>query len=258
MPLAEVHYVSRSVGLNMGMNVLLPGGNNPGPFPVFYLLHGLTDDHTIWSRRSNIEWYVEGLPLIVVMPETGRGWYSNSKSHPGRNYEDAFIKDVVGFVDRTFRTIPKREARVLGGLSMGGYGAVKMALKFPDLFCAAASHSGPLMHPLHKLWEHNRPAAAELEPEFLALFGSDWRGGGDDLVALARKCPARKRPKLWIDCGVRDFLIENNREFHRELKKQKFPHTYKEFEGVHDWKYWDEHVKDAIAFHADVLGIKRK
>jgi S-formylglutathione hydrolase FrmB len=256
MSLIKVHLRSNAVGLNMGMNVLVPDGR-PGPFPVFYLLHGLTDDHTIWGRRSNIECYSEGLPLIVAMPETGRGWYVNAKSQPGRNYEDLIIKDVVGFMDRTFRTIPTRAGRAIGGLSMGGWGAVNLSLKHPDMFCSVTSHSGPLVHPMYKLWEDNKPDAANLEPEFIGIFGKTWRGTGSDNVMLAKKCPKGRRPKMRIDCGTEDFLLRNNRDFHKALVAMKFEHEYEEFPGAHHWDYWDLHVKDALAFHCRNLGIKR-
>ncbi len=114
----------------------------PGPFPVFYLLHGLSDNHTSWLRWSNIDAYVRGLPLIVVMPNGERGFYTDSQANPKAAFETNLITDIVGFVDRTFQTIPTRAGRVIAGLSMGGYGAVKLALKHPHLFCAAVSHSG--------------------------------------------------------------------------------------------------------------------
>ena len=90
---------------------------------------------------------MEGLPLMVVMPDGGRGWYSDSATEPAGAFETFIVRDLVRFVDRTFRTRAERSGRVLGGLSMGGYGAIKLALKHPRLFCAAASHSGALSRP---------------------------------------------------------------------------------------------------------------
>jgi S-formylglutathione hydrolase FrmB len=137
---------------------------------------------------------------------------------------------------------------------MGGYGAVKLALKFPHLFCAATSHSGPLMTPLYK--PETRPKDYQpMLTEFESIFGPDWQGGPNDPVALAQKCPLHLRPALRLDCGVGDFLLEQNRDFHTHLQSLPYPHEYEEFPGEHNWAYWDTHIQDAIRFHSKVLKI---
>ncbi|MGN6371134.1 MAG: alpha/beta hydrolase [Phycisphaerae bacterium] len=280
MALANLSYFSPALKTTTALTAILPD-SGPGPFPVFYLLHGLGDDHTIWSRRTSIERYVSGIPLIVVMPGTARGWYTNAATPPGLPYEDHLTTDVLSLVDRLFPTIPRREGRVIGGLSMGGYGAIKLALKFPDLFCSATSHSGPLMTPLHKPELRPKEFAPQLA-EYQSIFGADWQGGPNDPAALAKKCPLHLRPALRIDCGLSDFLLDQNREFHTHLDALHFPHEYHEFEGEHnctccgnkhtctcdgggplnpwsarhDWAYWDRHIQDAILFHCKNLRIK--
>ena len=172
----------------------------------------------------------------------------------GRAYEDYFVKDVVGLVDGMFPTIARREGRAIGGLSMGGYGAVKMGLKYPEMFCSVTSHSGAVMTPLHK--PETRPEQYQSQrAEYEGIFGMDWRGGGNDPVALAEKCPVGLRPAMRLDCGTGDFLLEQNRDFHAALLGMEFSHEYEEFEGEHNWAYWDLHVREAIAFHRRVLGI---
>src|SRR5438045_2826240 len=121
------------------MNVILPEKGN-GPFPVYYLLHGLSDDYTIWHRRTSIERYVSELPLIVVMPAGYRGFYTDAEQGPA--YGRYMIEDVIGFVERTFPASSKRSARCVGGLSMGGYGALRLGLAHPNMFVSANSHSG--------------------------------------------------------------------------------------------------------------------
>src|SRR5579862_5893949 len=143
MALCEIHFWSNSLTKMTAVNVIVPEGQK-GPFPVFYLLHGLSDDYSAWCRRTSIERYVADLPLIVVMPDGGRGFYCDAIENPRQNYESAIVKDLIGFIDNTFPTVSKREGRVIGGLSMGGYGALKLAVKFPELFCATVSHSGAL------------------------------------------------------------------------------------------------------------------
>lgn len=252
MALLSVNFSGNSIGLATSMNVVVPD-SGPGPFPVFYLLHGLSDDHSIWLRRTSIERYVAGVPMIVVMPTTHRGFYTNGQGPGTYRYEDHIVKDVVGFVDRVFPTIKGREGRVIGGLSMGGYGAVKLALKYPEMFCAATSHSGAMYGPM--LTPVKKDGKVEYEPEFVAMFGEKYLGGDDDLIALAKKCPKAKRPALRIDCGTEDFLLEHNRAFAAELKKLKFAHEYAEYPGAHNWDYWDTHVREAIGFHRGQLGV---
>ncbi len=230
--------------------IILPEGKS-GPFPVFYLLHGLSDDHTAWVRRTSIERYVEALPLIVVMPNGERSFYTDSKSNPTAAYETYLVSDLISFVDNTFQTLSNREGRVIGGLSMGGYGALKIALKHPDLFCAAVSHSGAAGFASRSFSNGDDEWAREWVP----VFGEHPQGGPEDVFALAKKVDRTMLPALRIDCGVDDFLIEDNRRFHQHLEDLGIPHEYEEFPGEHNWAYWDIHVQEAIAFFANVLGL---
>ena len=255
MALAQLSYFSPSLKTTTALTAILPDAAL-GPIPVFKLRHALGDDHTIWSRRTSIERYAAAYPMIIVMPGTARGWYTNAATPPGLSYEDHIIKDVLPLIDRTFSTLPQREARVIGGLSMGGYGAIKLALKFPHLFCSATSHSGALLTPLHKPETRPKDFAPQLA-EFQSIFGPNWQGGPNDPLALAKTCPSHLRPSLRLDCGLNDFLLEQNREFHAHLDSLHFPHEYHEFEGDHNWAYWDQHIQDALAFHAKVLKIPR-
>src|SRR3954466_2840151 len=143
MAFATINYFSRSLLKASAFNVVFP--DDPSilrPWGVFYLLHGLSDDHTIWARRTSIERYVAGLPLVVVMPDGGRGWYTNAAE--GDAYEDDLIRDIRGLVERTFPVKAERSGRAIGGVSMGGYGAVKLGLKHHDQFASVHSHSGAL------------------------------------------------------------------------------------------------------------------
>lgn len=245
MALCELHFFSRVLGQQTAANVILPQTAQHGPFPVFYLLHGLSDDHTSWVRRTSLERYVDDLPLIVVMPNGGRGFYTDAAQ--GFAYESALVRELVPFIDRMFNTRSERAGRCIGGLSMGGYGAIKLALKFPDLFCSATSHSGALTK------AHLR-RAGETE-EFDRIFGLNATGNSNDIFALAEKIERARWPALRIDCGTEDFLLERSREFHAHLEKLGFPHEYAEFPGAHEWSYWDQQVQEAITFHCRHLGI---
>jgi S-formylglutathione hydrolase FrmB len=248
MAFLQVNYFSKSIGKMAAMNVLVPEGEEQGPYPVFYLLHGLSDDHTAWMRRTSIERYTQEYPLIVVMPDGGRSFYTDALEGPA--YESAIMGDVIGFVDRTFPTLASRKGRAIGGLSMGGYGALKLGLKHPDRFCSVNSHSGA------PAFAH-RSLDPEKDREFTRVFGANPSGGPEDVFALAEKIDRSTLPALRIDCGTEDFLIDQNRAFHDHLTQLNLPHEYEEFPGAHDWAYWDTHVQTALAFHARNLGIEK-
>jgi putative tributyrin esterase len=245
MAFSELHYFSNSLGQQMTTWAILP--DTAGPFSVLYLLHGRSDDHTTWTRRTSIERYADGWSdLMVVMPDSGRGFSCDAVNGPA--HQGALIQDLIPFIDRTFRTRPERSARAIGGLSMGGYGAIKIALQFPALFGSAHSHSGAL------------DFAHGFEPgsvENRLILGDAITGGGpNDPYRLAAECP--HPPALLIDCGTDDFLIEHNRSFHTHLEKLGIAHEYHEYPGAHTWDYWDLHIRDALAFHGRHLGWKRK
>jgi putative tributyrin esterase len=229
------------------MTVIVPEGSvGTPPFPVCYLLHGLSDDHTSWTRQTSLERHVAGLPLIVVMPDGGRGFYCDAVDGPA--YERHLLDDVIGFVDRTFHTMPERQGRVIGGLSMGGYGAIKLALKYPQLFCSAVSHSAALD-------VQRRLERPEVAAEMRRIFGPAPGGGPNDPYALAATIDRTLLPALRLDCGLEDGLLEENRAFHRHLEQLGIPHEYAECPGAHTWEYWDCHIQEALAFHQRVLGL---
>lgn len=246
MAFCDAHWYSPTLNKQVATYVILPETGN-GPFPTLYLLHGLSDDHTIWHRRTRIESLVSGLPLIVVMPDGFRGFYTNNTTGPA--YAKYMTEDLVTFVERTFPAKRARSARCVGGLSMGGYGALRLALGRPDLYVSAHSHSGALMH-------GTLPNFVRDRPEFEVVFGKRPKGSSHDLVHLARRAKARgKLPKIRIDCGSEDRLAEGNRLFARELRKLNIPHEYEEFPGDHNWDYWADHIRDGLVFHARHLGL---
>jgi S-formylglutathione hydrolase FrmB len=247
MAFATINYFSQALRKASSFNIVFPDApETPRPWCVFYLLHGLSDDHTIWMRRTSIERYVAGLPLVVVMPDGGRGWYSNAIE--GYAFEDDLL-GVIGLVDRTFPVKAERSARAIGGLSMGGYGAVKIGLKHHQMFASVNSHSAALG------FVHGIGEASEISPEFGRIFGPEASGGPEDPFALVEQIDHGLLPRMRIDCGTEDFLLDQNRAFHGHLEKLKIAHEYQEFPGGHDWAYWDAHVPEAVAFHARNLGL---
>jgi putative tributyrin esterase len=247
MPLIHAHLFSNVLQKHVQMNVILPSVGKP-PYPVLYLLHGLSDDFSTWQRRTSIERYVENLPLIVVMPDGFRGFYTDN--HEGPAYGRYMIEDVLGFVERSFPAQKARAGRCIGGLSMGGYGALRLALAHPEMFVCASSHSGAC----HAGFNDPR---MQKEPEFKRIFGPKSKGSVNDIHALVEKLQRGKTqvPKLHLDCGTEDFLLEHNRAFIAHLKKLEVAHHYAEYPGGHSWDYWDLHVREALEFHCKALGI---
>jgi len=239
MAFATVNFKAEALGKQSAVQVIVPEAA-PGPFPVLYLLHGLSDNHTTWNLRVPVEAMVGDRPLMVVMPDGGRSFYCNNPAPGGGQYEDYIAEDLIGFIDRTFPTIAGREGRALAGNSMGGYGAAMLAMRHAEMFCAAVSHSGA-MYFAHE----GRPIEHDYVSALVGALSSD----GYDLFKLAeRRRPTGERPALRIDCGTDDFLLESNRDFHRHLDALGIAHEYAEHGGGHDWDYWREHLPETIEF----------
>lgn len=253
MAFCEFHMTQdNSLKKMVSFNALVPEGKK-GPFPVLYLLHGMSDNYTAWTRRTPIERYVQGLPLIVVMPDGDRSFYCDAVERPTWQYDTFVSSDLVSFIDQTFNTIAEREGRAIAGLSMGGYGAVKLALKHPDVYCAGISYSGAVL-------AANRSETPDWSPskDWSAIFGANPSGGPDDTVALAKKIDKAKAPALWIDCGVDDFLIEENRKFHGLLADLQLPHEYFEHPGAHSWEFWDGAIQRTLPWLTGILAIGKE
>ena len=243
MAFAQLHWSSQTLGKQVTTWVLLPDGGTP-PFATFYLLHGLSDDQTMWMRRTRVEMYAAGRPIIIVMPDGGRGFYTDHHDG-GPQWATHIGVELPTMIERTFPAKATRDGRFTGGLSMGGYGALRIALGYPDRFASAVSHSGAVLGPRRR---NDTPPSAE----YRAIVGhhSGIAGTENDLALLAQRAEAGGLlPRLRIDCGTDDFLIEDNRTLDRQLSEAGIPYEYAEYPGGHTWDYWDEHVRDAIDFH---------
>ena len=251
MAFINASFFSPVLGKEVGMHVIMPETGR-GPFPVLYLLHGLSDDHSTWHRRTRIEYYVHQLPLIVAMPDGFRGFYTDNNEGPA--YGRYMMEDVIGFVERTFPAMRKRGGRCIGGLSMGGYGALRLALAHPNMFASAHSHSGAFAASTvtyKNFWR---------ESERYRTFGPHPKGSAHDVFALARKLKSggKRIPQLRIDCGEQDTLIGCNRELHAHLNRLKIRHEYIECPGEHNWDFWDKRIRGALVFHRHALKIRSK
>ncbi len=206
-----------------------------GPYKVLYLLHGLKQNETSYVRNSMVERYVRDLPLVVVMPAVGRSFYTDQDR--GYPYFTFLTEELPSILSTMFNISTKREDTYIAGLSMGGYGAFKAALKRPDLYAKAASMSGALdlVALTHKMADVKQPFGSEWENTFGDL--ENVADGPHDLFALARANSITK-PELYVTCGDDDFLLEDNQHF-VEIVRQSYQLTYEQFPGAHTWDFWD-------------------
>ncbi len=253
-----IRWSSKILGKSTETQVLFPDTGKP-PFATLYLLHGLSDDSTMWLRRSRIEVHAAGYPFLIVMPDGYRGYYTNNDQGPA--YARHIGEELPQLIERTFPAIAAREARAIGGLSMGGYGALRVGLGYHNRFCSIHSHSGAVGW--GKSDEHDRVAKsvggdADFAAELRRVFGPSPANSDHHLLHLAKRAKkARQLPKIQLDCGTEDFLLQDNRAFAEELRSAKIPHNYTEYPGSHEWGYWDTHIQEALAFHAKNLSAKR-
>ncbi len=245
-------FFSEALGMGTSMTVLLPERTSAGigmadsatagDPPVLYLLHGLTDDDTIWTRRTSIERYVAPLGLAVVMPQAGRSFYAD-EAH-GNRYWTFLSEELPAVCHSFFRLSDRREDTFVAGLSMGGYGAVKWALRQPQRFAAAASLSGALnvAHRRHHPTSPMDPTVWHTVWGDRAVAGAD-----DDTVALLERA-GTDLPALYVACGTEDFLHEDNTRFVDTARRRGVPVTVDFSPGDHDWAYWDAKIQDVLAW----------
>lgn len=230
-------------------------------YPVVYLLHGYTDDESGWVQFGEVGLAVDRAiaeraipPMIIVMPDGGVSFYINDAAGRTR-YEDMFVGELIPFIDRTYRTRPKREFRGLAGLSMGGWGTLVYALRHTDLFAAGAAFSAAV-------WSDEDVTGMKQEnwDRLLGpLFGAKGLAGQARLtahfratspLALAGSLPEDqlKTVRLYIDCGDDDFLIAGNCALHLLLAGRKIPHEFRVRDGGHTWTYWRTGIIDGLKF----------
>lgn len=259
MALIHCQFHSDVLGLACAMDVILPQQATASQIglksiaaktkktPVLYLLHGLSDDQTIWQRRTNIERYVAPLGMAVVMPMAHRSYYTDMKS--GYRYFTHIAQEVPSLARQFFGLSDRRQDNFVAGLSMGGYGALKIGLTFPDRFAAAASLSGvaDLVH----LIEH-KTLGADRYAEQQWIFGDlkKVRGSENDINALATRAVKKgvKLPGIYQCCGTEDFLYPSNQSFRHHLEKLGVEFTYEETPGTHEWGYWDRMIQRVLTW----------
>jgi S-formylglutathione hydrolase FrmB len=261
-PLARVEAVkfeSKLVGKSLPYNVVLPPlydapGSRGVRYPVVYLLHGLGGGSGDWvSARAHLAAYAAQYRFIIVTPEGADGWYTDSATVPTDKFETYFMEELIPDVERRFRVLPARDARAVAGLSMGGYGALKFGVKYPQTFALAASLSGAFGA---ASWDANDPnLPAFVKPSIARTYGalgSPTRAANDLFKLFGNLTPERTAalPYIYFDCGTEDFLIGSNRALSELLLQRKIPHEYRQLPGTHSWPYWDAQVQEVLKLAA--------
>lgn len=232
---------SDALGMHTSVTVVYPGEKKrtglSGDVPVVYLFHGQSDDHTIWVRRTGVEAYAEEAGVALVMPEVQKSYYADMTY--GARYFTYAADELPAFCQGMFHISASRENTFVAGLSMGGYGALRVALSRANRFAAAASFSGALDFAARK---------DAIPADFYAITGGDTIRPQDDLFALAEQVEPENRPRVYMSCGLQDFLLEHNDRFSAHLDALGWTHTYEKWEGGHEWPFWDASIRKALRF----------
>jgi putative tributyrin esterase len=290
-------FFAPALGVEKHYLVYLPPSYATAPakrYPVAYYLHGLTGNEADWVSLASIDVVADSLiaggspEMILVMPDGDDGWYTNWEEAPEpyaacladtllnraapalcvvqARYEDYLARDLVRHVDSTYRTLADRRHRGIAGLSMGGFGAVTIALQHSDVFSAAASHSGVLSplyagpHPFAPP-AHYHTSSDSLAADWRGIWGAIAPAFGRTIASWTARDPAQlvrrlvaargPMPALFIDVGTQDRLLDQARAFHAELAAVGIVSTYAEWPGRHDWKYWHAHVGESMRWLAE-------
>lgn len=251
MAFFDCNCFSDVLGLSIQFHAVIPqktegqigmaGEAGEGRHPTLWLLHGMSDDHTIWMRRTSVERYTADLGLAVIMPAVNRSYYTDMAE--GLRYW-TFVSEELPMLARQFFPLSAaREDNFVAGLSMGGYGAFKLALRCPQKFAAAASLSGLL--DVASLLEDCEP---EREAELRWTFGDPdkIRRSEHDLLYLLEKADKDALPKLYLSCGTEDFLYPQNQRFKALAEKLGIPLTCDEEPNDHNWSYWDAQIRKVL------------
>lgn len=240
MALLSIDFRSEILAFNTCAQVIMPEKPCPlpeGKWPTLYLLHGFGGDHTAWQRFSSIERYVRDMNLAVIMPSVHNGFYTDMKH--GERYWTFISEELPAVCERMLPLSDRRENRFAAGLSMGGYGALKLGLLRPERYAAIASLSGAV-----DMGAYAEGKDTGLDAQY-TIFGTiqEFLGSDNDLPAVARRqiAAGATLPAVYMAIGTEDFLYQINQGFLAEFQDALHIH-YEEGPGGHDWLFWDTYI----------------
>lgn len=243
----EHAFFSPALGETMSYLVYLPPGYATAArrYPTLFMLHGVAGDSREWvdiGIPEAADLLIEAgeiEPLLIVFPNADASYYVNWAAS-GRRWQDYLVQDVLASVDGAYRTVPRPESRAVGGLSMGGDGALQLAMRFPNLFGIAGAHSPST----RLLFEVNVPTE---------LYGNEAYFRAHNPFWLAQADPGAEQVRIWIDVGDQDPWRFNARAIHAALEARGIDHEFRLQPGVHDADYWIGHAHDYLRFYDGAL-----
>lgn len=232
--------VSKSLEMATAFTAILPEEGDLGDCPVVYLLHGLSDNCTGWSRYTSVERYARELGAAVIMPEVQRSFYTDMAY--GLRYFTYILEELPQVCRRMFGLSLKREKNYVMGLSMGGYGAMKCALTAPKRFAGCAAFSA-----VAEIQDWNRISDENRIRELKAIFGPKLEAPMDArLDMLLEKSSPEDLPAFFLTCGEQDALYPGNCRFASALEEKGARVTFRHWPGDHTWQLWDDSVRMAM------------
>ncbi len=252
MACTEFHYYSRVLDIDVTVSVILPEvktmlEQDGKPLPTLYLLHGLSDDHTHWIRQTRLEFYARRYRLAIVMPCVNRSFYTDMKH--GAKYFTFVSEELPKVMELYFPLSHEREERFAAGLSMGGYGAMKLGLLCPEKYAAVASLSGAVEMEAD-FFRHSVQKDDAFLRELTDIFGpfEEFMQSDNCLTRVAERLDPVKAPQMYMACGTADFLFDSNEDFVRRFG-EKFSIRYDTEEGAaHTWDFWDRQIEKVLAW----------
>lgn len=256
---------SSSLNSTMKFYAVLPEGYPKGQerYTTLYLLHGFSGDHTNWVKLTDLVKNLKEYKYIVICPDAKNSWYSNSVTMQNANFEDYIIKDVIPYIDKKYRTKQTKFSRAIAGLSMGGYGAAKFALKYPGTFFFAGCISPAIQFP--EGLEDSAIVARrskESNKSVRDMFGEkrNDKWNENDIFYLTEKANPKAAPYFYLSVGSHDGIpeiIDLTHSFAAALRKKGIAFEMHETSGGHDWKFWDKEIDIVLKRIADISGKKQ-
>ncbi len=254
MAFLQIQFFSAVLNVASTVNVILPEPNQgigvtaagePEPPQVLYLLHGYSDDHSIWMRRTSVERYAASHNLAVIMPAVNHSFYCNERY--GERYWDYVSEELPATMRRFLNLSADPRDTYAAGLSMGGYGAMRLALTYPERFAAAASFSGAV-----DLAGEIGSLSEDLKENWRRVLGDPDAVAGSELDLMRlmeRNASAPRKPRLYVSCGTADFLYGHHKRFVPALRANGWDVTScEEPDAVHEWGFWDRQIRRFIDF----------
>lgn len=239
---------SRALLQDTQLNVILPQDGRfyekKGTTKTLILLHGLSDNASVWFRKTAIERYAEQYNLIVAMPEVQRSYYTDMKF--GHNAYTYISEELPKLLQEMFHISTNREDMMVAGLSMGGYGAMKCAFEYPDRFGYCGAFSGAYdITALKAMSAGEQPVVEGFDKDVCAIFGQEMVPEEAQMTKVLERIKSGRGPwpKLYFTCGTDDFLYPVNQEIRKILGSLDIDMIYEEWPGIHEWGFWDESIE---------------